>query len=159
MRKDSRLSRMLHVLLHMEHATEPMTSDAIASMFDTNPVVVRRTLANLRRAGYVTATRGHGGGWSLARPLAEITLLDIYNALGAPALFAFGLSDDAPTCLVEREVNATLTAGLNAARRQLLDGFAQLTLADIARGVDARAAAAGLPSPTEWRHRNDNQGV
>ncbi|HYE44453.1 MAG TPA: Rrf2 family transcriptional regulator, partial [Caulobacter sp.] len=62
MRKDSRLSRMLHVLLHMAQRHEPMTSDAIAQMLGTNPAVVRRTMAGLRDAGYVRSEKGHGGG-------------------------------------------------------------------------------------------------
>ena len=54
MRKDSRLSRMLHVLIHMDQLNAPATSEKIASMLNTNPVVVRRTMAGLRDKGYVT---------------------------------------------------------------------------------------------------------
>ncbi|MBU2412232.1 MAG: Rrf2 family transcriptional regulator, partial [Gammaproteobacteria bacterium] len=81
MRKDSRLSRMLHVLIHMNQLDAPATSEKIASMLNTNPVVVRRTMAGLRDKGYVTSVKGHGGGWSLAMALSDITLLDIHNAL------------------------------------------------------------------------------
>ncbi|AWN15819.1 Rrf2 family transcriptional regulator, group III [Salinisphaera sp. LB1] len=63
MRTDSRLSRMLHVLLHMARATEPMTSVQIGAMLGTNAVVVRRTMAGLRKAGYVDAEKGRHGGW------------------------------------------------------------------------------------------------
>jgi DNA-binding IscR family transcriptional regulator len=62
MRNDSRLSRMLHVLLHMARHDGPITSEAIGMMLGTNPVVVRRTLAGLRDAGYVRSDKGHGGG-------------------------------------------------------------------------------------------------
>ncbi len=82
MRKDSRLSRVLHILVHMEAIIRPVTSERMAEMISTNPVVVRRTMALLRKAGYVTYTKGHNGGWQLAKPLANITLLDIHNALG-----------------------------------------------------------------------------
>src|SRR3546814_1535501 len=71
MRQDSRLSRMLHVLLHMAQHDRPATSEAIAKMLRTNPVVVRRTMAGLREAGYVRSVKGHGGGWSIARDLAS----------------------------------------------------------------------------------------
>ncbi|MGO8470311.1 hypothetical protein AB9F45_39265, partial [Rhizobium leguminosarum] len=37
---------------------------------------------------------GHGGGWTLVRPLSDITLLDVYNAIGEPHLFAIGPADD-----------------------------------------------------------------
>ncbi len=48
MRNDSRLSRMLHVLIHMDQHDQRTTSETIAQMLRTNPVVVRRTMAGLR---------------------------------------------------------------------------------------------------------------
>ncbi|HBN49559.1 MAG TPA: transcriptional regulator, partial [Thalassospira sp.] len=106
MRRDSRLSRMLHVLIHMDRFGGAMTSDMIARMLDTNPVVVRRTMAGLRDAGYVRSEKGHGGGWVIIRPLSEITFLDIHNALGNPSIFAMGVAVEHPECLVEQAVNA-----------------------------------------------------
>jgi len=131
---------MLHVLLHMEDATEPLTSEAIAHMFNMNPVVIRRTLGDLRREGYVVSARGHGGGWSLARPLAEISLLDVYRALGAPELFALGLANDTPSCRVEQAVNETLRDSLRQAEKTLLDRLGAVKLSEIAAGFKARAA-------------------
>jgi DNA-binding IscR family transcriptional regulator len=80
MRNDSRLSRMLHVLLHMARHDGPMTSEAIGMMLGTNPVVVRRTLAGLRDAGYVRSDKGHGGGWAIACDLERVSLLDVEMA-------------------------------------------------------------------------------
>ena len=140
MRQDSRLSRMLHVLLHMEDAKQPLTSEAIAAMFQMNAVVVRRTLGDLRREGYVASARGHGGGWTLARPLAEISLLDVYRALGSPELFALGLADDTPSCLVEQAVNATLRDSLSQAEQALLARLGAVKLSEIAEGFKSRAA-------------------
>ncbi|PBJ81496.1 transcriptional regulator [Lysobacteraceae bacterium NML93-0399] len=143
MRSDSRLSRMLHVLIHLADRAAPATSDDIATMLDTNPVVVRRTMAGLRDAGYVRSEKGHGGGWSLARPLTDIRLLDIHDALGAPTLFALGLANDDPHCLVERAVNTRLTSTLNAAEALLRTQLAAVTLADIAADVEAGLTAGG----------------
>ncbi|MFZ2103110.1 MAG: Rrf2 family transcriptional regulator, partial [Oricola sp.] len=69
MRRDNRLSRMLHMLIHMSEHEEPMTSETVAAMLSTNPVVARRTMAGLRDAGLLTSKKGHGGGWALAAPL------------------------------------------------------------------------------------------
>ncbi|NRA88555.1 MAG: Rrf2 family transcriptional regulator, partial [Rhizobiales bacterium] len=65
MRSDNRLSRMLHVLLHMSEQDAPVTSDKIAKILGTNPVVVRRMMAGLRVKEYVVSTKGAGGGWTL----------------------------------------------------------------------------------------------
>ena len=132
MRKDSRLSRMLHVLLHMAQRNEPMTSDAIAQMLGTNPVVVRRTMAGLRNAGYVSSEKGHGGGWLLAADLAKVSLLDIHRAVGGPRIFAIGADNSDPDCAVERAVNAALDEALRDAEALLIAKLGELSLADLA---------------------------
>lgn len=132
MRQDSRLSRMLHVLIHMGRHDGAMTSDMIASMLDANPVVIRRTMAGLREQGYVRSVKGHGGGWTLARPLGELTLLDIHRAVGEPSFFAVGPAYDMPGCPIEAAVNTTLEGVFEDAKRLLMDRFAAVTLADIA---------------------------
>lgn len=132
---DNRLSRMLHVLIHMDHIGEPVTSDTISRMLDTNPVVVRRTMAGLRDAGYLTSVKGHGGGWALARPLDEVTLRDIHDALGGPRVFAIGLADDNPRCLIEQAANDALKDALDDAEQRLLKRFGEVTIGELSRHV------------------------
>jgi len=122
---------MLHVLLHMQQPSEPVTSETIARVLDTNPVVVRRTMAGLRDHGYVSSVKGHGGGWTLAQPLSAITLLDIYKALEEPTIFSLGWAEDHDNCLIERAVNEQLARSLNAAQALLLASFGEVTLQDV----------------------------
>ncbi|GAB4510922.1 MAG: Rrf2 family transcriptional regulator [Roseibium sp.] len=131
MRTDSRLPRVLHVLLHLEQIEEPVTSEQIGRMLNTNPSLVRRTMAGLREAGFVGATKGHGGGWVLERPLREITLADVYAALGAPQLFAVGPSGDTPDCLLERAANAATSMALEAAQATFQTELKKVTVADL----------------------------
>jgi Rrf2 family protein len=138
MRSDSRLSRMLHALIHMDRLDGAATSDVLAAMLNTNPVVVRRTMAGLRRHGLVTSEKGHGGGWALARPLEAISLLDIYQALDEPQVFAIGPSQDNPQCLIEQAVNETLSAALDDARKALLARLGRVTLGELARQFEER---------------------
>jgi DNA-binding IscR family transcriptional regulator len=63
MKQSSQLSDVLHVLLHLAQAQAPLTSEALAGAMKTNPVVLRRLMAGLRDAGFVTSEKGHGGGW------------------------------------------------------------------------------------------------
>ena len=58
---DTKLSSILHLLLHMAQSERPFTSEELAGFLETNPVVVRRMLAGLRDLGYVSAGKGHGG--------------------------------------------------------------------------------------------------
>ena len=137
---DARLSRMLHLLIHMGRMDGPLTSEAAAAMLNTNPVVIRRTMAGLRDAGYVRSGKGHGGGWSLTCDLDRITMLDVHRALGENRIFAFGPADPDPVCLVEQAVNGSLEHALHEAEALLLRRLADVTLADIAADFDKRFA-------------------
>ena len=136
MRKDSRLSRMLHVLLHMARHDAPMTSETIGQMLGTNPVVVRRTMAGLRQAGYVRSEKGHGGGWTIALDLANVSLLDIHRALGGPRIFAIGNERANPDCAVEMVVNDAIEEALLEAEAMLVKRLANVSLAELARHFD-----------------------
>ena len=74
-------------------------------------------------------------------PPIAITLLDIYTALGEPALFAIGQSQDHPECLVEQAVNGALEGTLSQARDLISARFAAVTLGDLSRDFDDRFAA------------------
>lgn len=145
MRTDSRLSRMLHVLLHMAASDTPMTSEKVAEMLGTNSAVVRRTMAGLRKAGYVRSEKGHGGGWRLDCDLEKVTLLDILRAVGTERLFTIGFDNDSPDCAVERAVNASVATAMNQAEQVLIEGLQAVTLADLTRRfrVEAGQSAHG----------------
>ncbi|MGY4816532.1 Rrf2 family transcriptional regulator [Pseudomonas chlororaphis subsp. piscium] len=150
MRNDTRLSRMLHVLIHMDRHDSPATSETIAQMLGTNPVVVRRTMALLKEQGYVRSEKGHRGGWSLARALSDMTLLDIHQALGSSSIFAIGLSTDHPQCLVEQAVNTALSEVFDAAQALLVERLGKITLAQLAEDFEEHYRAVQqqtLPPP------------
>jgi DNA-binding IscR family transcriptional regulator len=128
MNKDTRLSGVLHVLLHLGQVSVPLTSEKLAGTMGTNPAVFRRTMAGLREAGHVHSGKGHGGGWMLARPLTEITMLDVYLALGRPSLFAFGNRSANPECKVERAVNDALGDTMARAEALFVERFGAITL-------------------------------
>ncbi|MEI4484263.1 MULTISPECIES: Rrf2 family transcriptional regulator [Phyllobacterium] len=138
MKRNSRLSAVLHVILHMAERAKPMTSEELAKHMHTNAVVVRRTMAGLRDAGFVRSEKGHGGGWIIARDLNTLTLRDIYNALGSPDFFALGNRADAPDCLVEQSVNHALDTAFQEAEALIIERLGTITLADLAADFHRR---------------------
>lgn len=148
MRRDSRLSGVLHVLLHMAQQERALTSEDMAKAMDTNPVVIRRIMAGLRDEGYVRSEKGHGGGWTLACDLSKVTLRDIYDALGRPSLLAIGNRSESPGCVVEEVVNTALGKSFDDAEALLLARFGEITLATL--GADVRKR---LATRTGSRHR------
>ncbi|MBD3835846.1 Rrf2 family transcriptional regulator [Brevundimonas sp.] len=145
MKRDSRLSNVLHALLHMaEHQARtgsPMTSDQLAVCLSTNPVVVRRTMGALRDQGLVASEKGHGGGWRLARPLDQVTLGQVHAALGGTGLIPDAPPVEADGCLVEAAVNDALSDTYAAARALLVARLDSITLADLAADFSRRMAA------------------
>ncbi|OUJ14684.1 Rrf2 family transcriptional regulator [Acetobacter sp. DsW_063] len=152
MKRDSKLSGILHVLLHMAEMESAVTSELMARAMHTNPVVIRRILSGLRDAGFVRSEKGHGGGWKIARPLTEITLRDVYDSLGAPQLFSIGNRTESPECLVEQSVNAALGRALEEAKALLLDRFGAVTLAQLREDFHARMLASGKIIDLEQSH-------
>ncbi|GAP38003.1 Rrf2 family transcriptional regulator [Piscinibacter sakaiensis] len=146
MNRNSQLSDVLHVLLHMAQADAPLTSETLAGAMGTHPVALRRLLSGLRAAGFVGSEKGHGGGWVISCPLERITLRDIHEALGAPALVQLGFRDDRPSCLVAQAVNEALGAAVQQAEDVLLERLGHITLAALAHDFAHRRPAGRAPA-------------
>ena len=80
---NSQLTIAAHILAVLAHrdGQGAVTSDILAKGFGTNPVVIRRVLAQLKRAGLIESRPGAGGGSILARDAETITLRDAYEAV------------------------------------------------------------------------------
>jgi Rrf2 family protein len=149
MYRSSKFSVALHVLAHLVEATEPQTSEQLAACVGTNPVVVRRTLAGLRAAGVVASSRGAGGGWVLARDAADITLRDVYAALGERLLVAIDVAGPGSPdggCRIQRAVSGTLDDFLDDAEALLAARLSRITLATLAAQVRGLQRHAHDPS-------------
>ncbi|MFJ7828094.1 Rrf2 family transcriptional regulator [Psychrobacillus sp. NPDC096623] len=81
MKISSRFTVAIHVLsLISLNQNIVSTSEWIAESVNTNPVVIRRVMGKLKKAGLIDIRRGLGGA-TLQKNLEDITLLDVYNAL------------------------------------------------------------------------------
>lgn len=149
MPRDLRMSRILHVLIHLDRHVPLATSDEISRMISTNPVVVRRMMGGLRDRGIVSSEKGHGGGWQLARSLADVTLRDVYDAVGAPPLFNIGPGAEPAVCLVERAVDARLDASLREAETRLLEQFSKVSVEDVAKDFERGLGSACVGSVSD----------
>ena len=131
MKRNSRLSLALHTLGHMAGEPKRMrTSADIAAHAKTNPVVVRRVLGKLRKAGLLTSEKGHAGGWCLARPPQHITLADVYLALGE-RLIATDSHEDAIDCSVEHALQTKVASVMDDVERNLIDRLSNTTIAEV----------------------------
>ncbi len=135
MRKSTRFPAAVHIMTML--AAKPgayMSSEIIANSLDTNRVVVRRLLATLGQAGLVSSQAGISGGAMLEKEPAEITLLEIYQAVEPKSLFRLHIPD--PKCPVGACVTEDLLKVLNKAEAALEQELSTKTLADVCkRGV------------------------
>ena len=140
MARNCRFAVAVHVcaVLTLRRDDPPATSDWIAKSVNTNPVVVRRLLSALGKAGLVQSQRGISGGSTLARDPAAITLLEISRAVDADEGPPLPQQEPNPACPVGANIRPILTDILGraeAARERELHG---ITLADIAAAIRAR---------------------
>ncbi|WP_071323046.1 Rrf2 family transcriptional regulator [Janthinobacterium sp. 1_2014MBL_MicDiv] len=148
MKTPSRLSTVLHGLLHMAGQVEPMTSETLAQCLHTHPVVVRRSMASLRQAGLVHSLRGHGGGWSLARPLSAISLRDVYAALQETLSVKVDIGAPHAQCLVEQAVTRVLADAYLEAEALLVARLGEISLQALLLDIGNGAPfTAGGPPP------------
>ncbi len=141
--RDRRLSRIIHVLIHMDRHGKRATSDLIAAKLHTNPVVVRRAMAGLRDMGIVSSEKGHGGGWVMQRELSQISLWDIYRAVGTTTLVNVGPSADRTDCLVEKSIESRIGSAVAAAESVLIARLSEIMVADLADDFEQRFAEIG----------------
>ncbi|MEO2203933.1 Rrf2 family transcriptional regulator [Paenibacillus pabuli] len=123
----------VHCLLLLSFsAPERITSAMIAGSVNTNPVVVRRILGGLKKAGLVDSSPGMRGFY-LAKPASEITLAMIYQAAKdeGPLFPIHGNCN--PNCDVGLHIDSLLTNLYQVAEAKVEQFFASITLEDMER--------------------------
>lgn len=82
MRITSRLTMAAHMVCAIDYfgRTMPVTSTFLAGSIGTSPVMVRTIMGMLKQAGIISSSKGKSG-ITLARPLADISLLDLWRAV------------------------------------------------------------------------------
>ncbi|MDN7177200.1 Rrf2 family transcriptional regulator [Caballeronia sp. SEWSISQ10-4 2] len=123
---------------------KPMRSEDLAYSANTNAVVIRGLLSRLIEAGLTTSQLGAGGGAMLAKPAAQIRLLDVYEAVEDTELFTLHRTPPCATCVVGGNIQAAMGPALNRARTALENELAGVTIADIAAEV-ARLGKFTMP--------------
>ena len=110
-----------------------LTSAEVAASVNTNPVIIRRCLGDLREAGLVRVRHGAGAGWSLARAPDEISLLQVHDAIGQEP--PFGLHHAVPNleCPVGRGIRPALSRVYGGIDQALRRELAAVSVADVLR--------------------------
>jgi len=142
MSRNCRFAVAVHIaaLLATRSGT-PATSEWIAGSVNTNPVVVRRILSALAKAGLVKSQRGTSGGSLLARPPAAISLLDLYQAAAEVEGTATHHQPPNPACPVGANIVPVLIEIIGRAEAAKERELAETSVADIVADIARRRPA------------------
>ena len=141
MQISSRFTIALHVFACLDEfqGQFKLTSDLLAGSVNVNPVVIRKILGQLKSAGLVNVARGAGGA-SIAKPLSEITFLDVYNAVECVEdgqLFHFHERPN-EACPIGRNIHAILDAKLQRVQNAMERELATITLEEVKHDFKSR---------------------
>ncbi|HTJ64854.1 MAG TPA: Rrf2 family transcriptional regulator [Alphaproteobacteria bacterium] len=137
---NSKLTVGIHMLTLLAFADPmPLPSETIAGSVNTNPVVVRRLLALLRKAGFVDSNSGPGGGWRLVRRPEEIRMSDLRAALEENReVFPLHNAKPNAACPVGGKIQGVLVDLYDDAIRAVDRQLAKTTVADVLTSILTR---------------------
>jgi len=136
---DYGLRALVDLSRHYE-AGNPVQVKDIARRQQVPEEYLGQLMVGLRRAGLVHSVRGAAGGYLLARPPGEISVLQVLEALEGPLAVADGLSD-----------RPALAGAPGAAIRELWCQATEAALV-VLRGVTIADLSAREPAPTHTYH-------
>lgn len=134
MQISSRFTLAVHIFACIETFGDEnkVTSNFLAASANVNPVIIRKILGQLKGAGLINVARGTGGT-TLAKPLGEITFLDIYRAVECVDngdLFHFHENPN-PECPVGGNIHNILDDKLQRVQSAMERELASITLEDV----------------------------
>jgi Rrf2 family protein len=143
MRISNRFAIAVHILslISMIKVIEDniCTSEFIAGSVNINPVIVRKLISKLRKAGMVKVRAGSGGTYMEKDP-KNISLFDVYNAIEVVKnnkLFNYHDSPN-PKCPVGLNINFALNETLTAAQNAMEKILKNTTIFDITAMIASR---------------------
>ncbi|SRR6056297_1023243 len=84
--------------LSQQAETKPVSIRTLSEIEDISAEFLEQIFFRLRKAGLIKSTRGPGGGFQLVRELHEITIAEIFNAVGEELHFSPCTLDDGNPC-------------------------------------------------------------
>lgn len=133
MQISSRFTIAIHIITCIEAFKDEYktTSDFLAASVNVNPVIIRRILQQLKKAGIVETKRGSGGAYA-AKPLDEITFYDIYKAVDCVENDLFHFHENPNTnCPVGRNIHFVLDNRLHDVQNAMENKLKEMKLSDV----------------------------
>ena len=154
MAANCRFAFAVHILSVLAMHREGATSELLAGSVNTNPVVVRRLLTTLRRAGFIQTQQGARAGSRLCCEPSHISLDAVYRAVESAASFSLHPQTPNQRCPVGRRIELVLGEVFASAQNALEHALAQRTLADVLETMSASETRPKSKAAHVSRHRS-----
>ena len=139
MSSNTHFALAIHILACLTVWPEaPIPSAVIAASVGTHPAFLRELLGRLRTAGLVEIRMGKGGGSLLARPSEQITLRDVFRAVGAGHSVAMHHSTPNHRCQIGQNILPVLAGVMEQLDQAVAETLSRTTLADITAQIRQR---------------------
>lgn len=154
MRMSSGVEWALHCCVSLSQAAHPVPAARLAELHDVPPAYLAKQLQALRRGGVVHSTAGQVGGYALTRPAGQVTVLDVVTAVDgdAPAYRCTEIRQRGPLAVPPERCTAScaVARAMAAAEQAWRHALAQVTIADLAAGIDADSDGIALADLSRW---------
>jgi len=161
MRFSSNFGTAIHTLLiiHEYTQTQKVTSDIIADTIGTSPVLIRRLLVLLKKAGFISvAPRKEKAGTTMAKPLKDITLYAVFEAVEPNHTQELHASSIrlGNRCFSGLYTNEIIAGYINITLNSIKDGLDKITLADTLTALEIKEAECPHDNPRELFADNED---
>ena len=134
----SKFTIAVHIITAIDYFkdSEKVTSSFLAGSVGANPVIVRNVMGDLKEAGIIDISQGKSG-IALAKKLDEITLYDVYIAVGCindEGLFHFHENPNA-NCPVGRNIHKAMDERLFSVQNAMEDKLKSISLAEVVKAT------------------------
>ncbi|WP_159084801.1 RrF2 family transcriptional regulator [Dongshaea marina] len=135
MAANTNFSVAVHSMAVLGFLDRQVTSEVLATSINTNPVIVRRVVSKLVKAGLVHSIPGKHGGFELTRAPDAISLKDIYLALEEVQLFAIHANEEFQPCPVSCSIKGILGQVSDELAGQVKSTLDKIKLADVIKQI------------------------
>ena len=144
----------LHSCVTLSQSREPVPAARLAELHGTPPAYTAKHLQRLSKAGIVHSTAGQVGGYTLTRPAAEISVVEVVHAIdgGDPAYRCAEIRQRGPLAVPAEQCTrpCAIARAMAAAQDAWTHALAGISIADLAADIDADSDGTAMADVRRW---------
>ncbi|MFG1606495.1 RrF2 family transcriptional regulator [Actinoplanes sp. NPDC049265] len=144
----------LHCCVVLTAADRPVPAARLAELLDVSASYLAKQMQALSRAGLIESVQGHSGGYVLTRSSAEITVLDVVEAVdgATPPFICTEIRQRGPmaTPAAECTTPCSINRAMMSADRAWRMALRAVSVADLARSATVETGPGSLTDIRGW---------